>query len=98
MVKKILQRSKDPVIIIQADHGTGSSYFYSPEYKRERYSILNAFYGSHQFKQQLYPDISPVNTFRVLCNTYFETNLPLLEDKSFLSKITSPFDVQEITR
>ena len=31
----------------------------------------------------LYPSISPVNTFRVVLNSYFGENLPLLEDKSY---------------
>jgi len=32
----------------------------------------------------MYNNISPVNTFRVIFNHYFGTNLPLLKDKSYV--------------
>jgi hypothetical protein len=31
----------------------------------------------------LYPSISPVNSFRVVLDSYFAQNLPLLEDQSY---------------
>ena len=45
---------------------------------------------------QLYPTISPVNTFRVLFNTYFGTNYPLLEDVSYKSPIPHIYDFTKI--
>lgn len=49
----------------------------------ERVKILNAFYlpGSH--KNMLYPQISPVNTFRLVFDEYFNAKLPLLPDKVY---------------
>jgi len=35
--------------------------------------------------QALYPSISPVNSFRVVLNRYFGTDLPLLEDRSYFA-------------
>lgn len=63
------------VIIIQGDHG----FRYLPDNPEEGTTILNAYYlpkGVHN----LYPGISPYNTFRVVFNTYFNSNLELLEE------------------
>ncbi|MBT3456070.1 sulfatase-like hydrolase/transferase [bacterium] len=51
-------------------------------YMRERLSNLNAYYLPGEAKNLLYETITPVNSFRVVLNYYFETKLPLLEDKS----------------
>lgn len=55
----------------------------SVETNLERTKILNAFYlpGGHAGK--LYPEISPVNTFRLVFDEYFNAKLPLLPDKVY---------------
>jgi hypothetical protein len=73
--KTILARSKTPpVIIIQGDHGLGGL---------NRYQILNAYYMDQQGENMLYPNISPVNSFRVVFDTYFGMNYPLLKDYTY---------------
>jgi len=70
-----------PVIILQGDHGPPPelSLTYS-----EKMPILNAYYlPGKQMDKLLYPSMSPVNTFRVVLNSYFGENLPLLDDKSY---------------
>lgn len=77
-VKEIIQESdRPPIIIIQGDHGPSKSYGTSSEY---RSTILNAYYLPDGGDRLLYPDISPVNTFRVVLNYYFDQNLDLLDD------------------
>jgi sulfatase-like protein len=70
-----------PVIIVQGDHGP------PPELSltyAEKMPILNAYYlPGKPMDSLLYPSISPVNTFRVVLNSYFGENLPLLKDKSY---------------
>ena len=67
-----------PVIILQGDHGKHGS---SPQ---DSLKILNAYYlPGHT--NRLYPSISPVNSFRVVLNSYFGTSLPLLDDVSYYS-------------
>ena len=45
--------------------------------------ILNAYYFPDADKSVLYPSITPVNTFRLLFNIYFDGNLELLPDKNY---------------
>lgn len=85
----------DPVIVIQGDHGPGSSLDWnSPEASdlRERFSILNAFRLPGVEPDMLYPTITPVNTFRVILNSYFGADLPQLPDQSFFSSPKQPLD------
>ncbi len=89
VVDTLLARSDTPpVIIIQGDHGPGLTLDWSSPYNtclRERASILNAYYLPGIEPNLLYPSISPVNTFRVVLNEYFGTDLPLLPDESFFT-------------
>ncbi len=53
---------------------------------KEKVAILNALRlpGAAAAKSRLYPEITPVNTFRIIFNSYFSTDLPLLPDESYL--------------
>lgn len=89
VIDAILTTSETPpIIIIMGDHGPSAFFHFSqndPGCTWERTSNLYAvFLPEHQEDDMVYPSISPVNTFRVIFNTYFGTHLPLLEDKSFL--------------
>ena len=100
-IKSIIEKSNPaPIIILQADHGPGAfldqhsnenSNFY------ERVSILNAYYLPSNSASILYPGISPVNSFRVVFNQFFETNFDLLEDRSYFSTIDEPYNFQLVT-
>jgi hypothetical protein len=85
-----------PVIILQGDHGPGAFLDWdSPNDSnhRERMSILNAIYVNElDMSDQLYPDISPVNTFRVIFNSILGTNFELLPDEACFSSWRRPYD------
>jgi hypothetical protein len=97
LVDKILKNSeKPPIIMLASDHGPatdlGISGFKETDPKkfnkkgiRNRISILSTYYFPDQDYSMLYPEISPVNSFRVVLNKYFNENLKLLEDRSYLS-------------
>lgn len=102
LINTIIRQSvRPPVIVLQSDHGPGSSLDWeSPENTcfRERFSIINAYYLPDQNAAQLlYPSISPVNSFRAILNAYFGADLPQLPDRSFFSMWDSPYRFEEIT-
>ena len=89
LVQEIQKKSKiPPIIIIQADHGLRVNGL--------RVFIFNAIYFPGNGKNDLYPTITPVNTFRVLFNKYFQANLDLLEDHSYESGIDDPYNYTTI--
>jgi len=86
LVKQIIQNSAiPPIIILQGDHGAGEWVVLDG-----RLAILNAYYFPEGGSQHLYPSISPVNTFRVIFNTYFGMDYELLEDVSYYSPYPDP--------
>lgn len=87
-VEHILSISEEqPVIIIQGDHGFRDLHELPLEEQlQESNSIFSAYYFP-SVQAELYDSISPVNTFRVMFNSYFDSYLPLLEDTSFNTEI-----------
>jgi hypothetical protein len=80
-IRAILDRSENPpVILLMGDHGPPPGRFATQE---DRLKILNAYYVNDAVKEKLYDSISPVNSFRLILNEYFQTDYPLLEDISY---------------
>jgi len=100
-VDRIIQNSKRPlVIILQGDHGPGSRldyYFLENSVVEERAGILNAYYFSNGAYDLLYENISPINSFRVIFNTFFGSSYVLLEDKTYYSSHDRSADFIDIT-
>ena len=81
LVKKLLQKNNQPVIILQSDHGA-SLAFYDGSPKAYRFSNYSAFYFPDKNYDKLYDSISNINTFRVVLNKYFDQEFPLLPDST----------------
>jgi hypothetical protein len=89
-----------PIIILQSDHGSELNldiqYVDHSDFK-ERMSILNAYYFPGRQYDALHDGISPVNSFRVIFNTYFGARLKLLPDRSFFSTWVEPYHFIDVT-
>jgi hypothetical protein len=91
IVPKIIANSATPpIIIIQGDHGPTVAS--SP---RARMSNLSTYFLPG-VETPIYSTITPVNTFRIIFNTYFGQDLELLEDVSLYSDYTDPFNFKVI--
>lgn len=92
IVNDLLEKSKTPpIIIIQGDHGP-----FIKNDKEHAFDVLNAYYFPDHDYSMLYPEISPVNSFKVLFNKYFQTNFPLIEDRSYFSPNSEAWSFKEI--
>jgi hypothetical protein len=75
VARQILENSPTPpIIVIQGDHGLEND---------NQLVILNAFYLPGEDRQALYSSITPVNSFRVIFNSYFGGSYELLPDISY---------------
>jgi hypothetical protein len=100
-VKEILEDSaRPPIIVLQGDHGPGSMFDFSSlenSNLHERMSILNAYYFPDQNYSSLYPDITPVNTYRVVLKKLGLLNLPILQDRNNFVTLIKPYDFIDVT-
>ena len=87
MIDKILTESDiPPVIIILSDHGTmlnEDQDNITHEFIKERMSAVQFIYLPGSGTDLLYDGITPVNTLRVVFNSYLGENFEYLEDRSY---------------
>jgi hypothetical protein len=75
IVESLIENSDpSPIIIIQGDHGLDDD---------NRFEVLSAFHFPGPDDPPLYSSITHVNTFRLLFDQYFGTDLGLLPDLSY---------------
>ena len=101
VISGLLKGTKDrPVIVMLGDHGPRSRLVWedpSATYFKECMSILNTFYFPDGDYTALYPDITLVNTFRVILDKYFGTQFGLLEDRSYFSTAREIYKFIDVT-
>lgn len=108
-VSGILANSKKPpIIIIQSDEGApflaeelsppDSWGKASDDLLREKFFVFNSYYLPGTKNEGLYPEITPVNSFRFIFNKYFGTNFPILPDRSYiLPDLKHLYDFVDVT-
>ena len=88
IIDRILQQTDvPPIIVLQGDHG-------SPEFRADarRMKILNAYLVPERVADRLYAWVTPVNTFRLILDGIFGTEMGTLPDRSYLSLPGSDMD------
>lgn len=108
VIESILAKSeKPPIIIIQGDHGSASSFYTdksggwlrpTPRQLRERMRVLNAFYLPGGDYSILRPDITPVNSFRLVFNRFLDADFKPRKDISYYSNYMSPYVFTDVTK
>lgn len=78
-----------PIIVLQGDHGP----WLQPN--PQHFFIFNAYYLPDH-NDQLYPQISPVNTFRYVFNTYFGGKYDMLPDITYFSPTPDLYNFSEV--
>lgn len=79
----IKERQRPLVLIIEGDHGNRYAAW-GITIREKHFMNLNTYYFSDRDYSLLYDSISPVNSFRVVLNKYFNAGLPLLKDSTIL--------------
>jgi hypothetical protein len=101
MIDGILANSKSPpIIIIQGDHGPGTLIDPNSVEKTclyERFSILNAYYLPEVEDEAVPMDLSPVNSFRFIFNTYFNGQYELLPNRQYFTIASQFYEFTDVT-
>jgi hypothetical protein len=95
LIDTLLTKSEPaPIIILQGDEGSFPRRYREDEdlfdwrqatdaELREKTRILNTYFFPDLDEDVLYSSITPVNSFRVLFNSYFDTRFELLPDETY---------------
>ena len=98
-IGNLLENSdNEPIIIIQSDTGPniGLTNATTELQQITRMSIFNAYYFPNEEYDLLYNDITPVNSFRVVFDSQFQTNYGIIEDEIFFSTYKKPYTLIEL--
>jgi len=99
MIDSIQQRDDSAVIIVMSDHGGRLGVNWDNPTEMDYYRALNnisAFYfPGHE--GDIPEKIASVNTYRVLFNTYFNTDYEILEDRQMWYVPERPWDQTDVT-
>jgi len=98
VVEKLTDTDTPPVIIIQSDHGMrGGLEKNTYENNLRFFNNFKAYYFPEKGRNLEFETTTPVNSFRVLFNLYFDEEYELLEDKIFFQPKNKPYQFTDVT-
>jgi hypothetical protein len=96
IIGSILERSEGtPVIILMGDHGPDSNSGRVSYIQERMTNLIACLIPGGQ--DALYPDITPVNIFRVVFNEVFGGSYELLPDRVLYSEYDRPYKFYDVT-
>ena len=101
MIDTILDGSKNPpVIIFQGDHGTTLGDVWSKDKRTTHFETYAAYYLPNQFSVDVPQPYTLINTFPLIMNEIFGTNLELKDDRliELLIGYDAPFEQEDVTQ
>ena len=98
VVEKLTETDTPPVIIIQSDHGmrfgeADNRY----EDRLKRFNNFKAYYFPGKGQSLEFETTTPVNSFRILFNLYFDEQYELLEDRIYFNNYQKPYQFRDVT-
>tara|TARA_B100001540_G_scaffold288966_1_gene284573 strand:- start:244 stop:1860 length:1617 start_codon:yes stop_codon:yes gene_type:complete len=100
IIPKLVTSEHDTIVILQSDTGTGFKINWNQPTDNmviERLGNLNYIHFPNK-NYEKFDDVSPVNTFRIIFNEYFDENFPILEDKMYWSSAEHPYNYKDVTQ
>ncbi len=100
LIENALNQNPNSIIILQGDTGSafnGDWDFPSNDLIVERMSNLNAIYFPNKNYESFTNVKTPVNSFRIIFNEFFDETYPLLEDKMYWSTGNLPYLHDDVT-
>ena len=101
-IDRIIEKEKNPIIIIQSDHGSAFGVNIqdpTDDDAFQKLSNLSAIYfPDEKHRKMLTDDRTNVNTFRTVFNAYYGSNYEILEDRTYWGlSVKKPFWFKDMT-
>jgi hypothetical protein len=94
ILQTIIEKSDPtPIIVVMGDHGPATGKTVT---KEMHMATLNAYLVNDTAKEQLYPNLTPINAFRIILNAHYGATYPLFEDVSYYAHKESQLPDAEI--